>query len=225
MKLVDGIWLTDEEKHFPEWWNNPKNKEFIDGKATYQIRKYREAMRYVGQRRNAIDVGGHVGLWSMQMAKDFAHVHAFEPVVEFRNCYQRNLLDRLNITLYACALGAALGNVDMVIDPADTGGTHVAPDGHEGRAEGDVVLMTLDHYKFEDVDFMKIDCEGYEHHVIAGARETLLRCKPVVIVEQKPHKLGPNFGIQGRPAVDAIVALGAKLRGELSGDFILSWDA
>jgi hypothetical protein len=84
-------------------------------------------------------------------------------------------------------------------------------------------MRTLDSLEFSGVDFLKIDCEGYEHHVIAGARETLLRCKPCVIVEQKPHKLGPNFGIKGTPAVDALKALGAEVRREISGDYIMAW--
>jgi len=37
--------------------------------------------------------------------------------------------------------------------------------------------------------------EGYELEVLKGAELTLARGnKPCVIVEQKPHKLGPNFG-------------------------------
>jgi hypothetical protein len=43
-------------------------------------------------------------------------------------------------------------------------------------------------------------------------------------VEQKAHKLGPNFGIKGTPAVDALLALGAKQRKVMSGDYILSFD-
>jgi hypothetical protein len=72
------------------------------------------------------------------------------------------------------------------------------------------------------VDFIKIDCEGYEHHVIEGARETILRCKPCIIVEQKPHKLGPNFGIKGTPAVDLLKSWGYKVVREIGGDFILT---
>ena len=71
---------------------------------------------------------------------------------------------------------------------------------------------------------MKIDCEGYEHHVIAGARETLLRCKPCVIVEQKQHKMAENYGTKGEPAVDLLRELGAHARICISGDWICSWD-
>ena len=77
--------------------------------------------------------------------------------------------------------------------------------------------------ELQDVDFVKVDAEGYEHHIIAGARETLIRCKPCVIVEQKPHKLAANFGVRGTPAVDYLTGMGAVIRTVMGGDYILSW--
>jgi FkbM family methyltransferase len=213
-----GIWLPDGEKHFPEWMTN--HGELVDGKGTYQIKKCRAALRYVRNWRTAVDVGAHVGLWSMQLARRFQLVQAFEPVRAFRDCFRHNLAGVLNAHLMPYALGSRPGWVSMRIDPADSGGTHVDP-----RGTGDVQLHTIDGLSLEAVDFIKIDCEGYEHHVVEGARETLMRCKPCVIVEQKPHKLGPNFGIKGTPALALLLAMGAKHRAEISGDHILSWDA
>ena len=85
-----GIWLPDGEKHFPDWMT--KNGEIVDGRGTYQIRKLRAAMEHCRQFRVAVDVGAHVGLWSMQLLKRFARLHAFEPVAEFRACYERNVV-------------------------------------------------------------------------------------------------------------------------------------
>jgi hypothetical protein len=82
-------------------------------------------------------------------------------------------------------------------------------------------MRTLDSFGLSNLDFLKIDCEGYEHHVIEGAIETLLRCKPCVIVEQKPHKLGPNFGIKGTPALDLLKEMGYRVAREIGGDYIM----
>lgn len=220
-----GVWLPDAEKHFPEWMT--KNGEVIDGKGTYQIKKLRVALEHCKQYRTAIDVGAHVGLWSMQLAKRFQTIHAFEPVEIFRECWWMNMHGIDIGILYPMALGAEAGSVKMII-PAlngglDTGGTHVAPKGANVVLGRVVEMRALDEFDFSDVDFIKIDCEGYEQHVIEGARETLIRCRPCVIVEQKPHKLGPNFGIKGTPAVDALKALGAEVRTVLSGDYVMTW--
>jgi FkbM family methyltransferase len=223
-----GIWFPDGEKHFPEWM--AKNGELVDGRGTYQIKKFRAAMEYVKNFRVAVDVGCHVGLWSMQLLKRFQRIEAFEPVSEFRACYVENLGfsgsddgcgDGI-VNLHDVALGASNGRIIMAIDAADTGGTHVERMAAEIDDDPSIVEMrTLDSFGLSNLDFLKIDCEGYEHHVIEGARETLLRCKPVVIVEQKPHKLGPNFGIKGTPAVDLLKEMGYRVAKEIGGDYIM----
>lgn len=225
MFQYQGIWLPDGEKHFPEWMK--RNGELVDGRGTYQIRKFRAAMQWVKRTRVAVDVGAHVGLWSMQLFKRFAITHAFEPVVSFRECFLRNTAPTFanareqlanRIDLYRFALGAAAGKVLIDYRPEDSGGTHVAKN---GTIEAE--MRTLDSFGFMDVDFIKLDCEGYELEVLKGGRETLERFHPCVIVEQKPHKLGPNFGITGTPAVDYLRQMGAVLRREMGGDYILSW--
>ena len=35
-------------------------------------------------------------------------------------------------------------------------------------------------------NFIKIDIEGYEWHALRGARDTLARCRPLVLVEVHP---------------------------------------
>jgi FkbM family methyltransferase len=220
MFLHQGIWLPDGEKHFPKWMT--ENGEVVDGRGTYQIRKWRACLPWIKQWRRAVDVGAHVGFWTIQMAPRFVKVEAFEPVQAMRECFSQNVGARINVNLYAEALGDFSGSVLMAYDPADSGGTHVARRS-DGRA-GSVPIAPLDSFGWADVDFLKIDCEGYEVNVLKGAVETLRRCKPCVIVEQKPHKLGPNFGIEGTPACDLLREEGAFMRTAIGGDYIFAWD-
>jgi len=213
-----GMWLPSGEKHFPEWM--ARNGEIVDGRGTYQIRKIRACLAACRAFRTAVDVGGHVGFWSVQLAVKFAEVHAFEPMEEFRQCFVRNLVERQNVYLYPVALGDRTGRVSIAYDPADSGGTHVAEDGNRAA-----VMRRLDEFAFRDVDFVKLDCEGYEEHALRGAEETLVRWWPVVCVEQKQHKLAANYGISGTPAVDYLKGLGYRLLQEIGGDYIMGHNA
>src|SRR5688500_14433533 len=105
-----GIWLPDGEQHFPEWMS--RHGELVDGKGTYQIRKWRACLPWIRQWRVAVDVGAHVGLWSMHMVRQFRHVHAFEPMAPFRVCFARNVQAE-NVLLYPIALAEQAAAVVM----------------------------------------------------------------------------------------------------------------
>ena len=100
-----------------------------------------------------------------------------------------------------------------------------------GYAAGDlsgngieVQMVTLDEFNFTEVDFLKIDCEGFEVFVLRGAIETLKRNKPVIIVEQKPETgMEKNYGIGTKDAVKFLQSLGAVQAMELAGDHIMLW--
>lgn len=197
-----------------------KNGELVDGKGTYQIKKLRKAMEFVKLDSGvAIDVGAHCGMWSMQLAMRFREVIAFEPVAEHRECWERNMvavMSRAEITVHPCALGEKEGSISIDTTPGSSGDSYVG-------AAGDIPLRTLDSFDIPAVDFIKLDCEGYEYFALKGGEETLKRSKPCVHVEQKPGK-AQKYGLPERGAVDYLQSLGAKLRLEMSGDFILSWD-
>jgi FkbM family methyltransferase len=213
MKNIGGVWLPDNETHLVEWMQN--RNQVVDGKLTYQYHKLEAALKHVKQFRAAIDVGAHCGLWSMHLAKRFAMVHAFEPVFAHRECFHVNV-GPVNALLYAVALGAQHGRVAMQTAPSSSGDTTVT----EGD---DVPLMMLDEYDFHEVDFIKLDCEGYELFALMGGEQTILRNKPCICVEQKPGK-ARQFGLGETDAVAWLQERGAKLRAEIAGDYILSWD-
>jgi FkbM family methyltransferase len=54
-----------------------------------------------------------------------------------------------------------------------------------------VRTKTLDSYMLEDVGVIKIDVEGHEMSVLAGALDTLMRCSPLMIIEAE-NRHRPN---------------------------------
>lgn len=227
MIVHQGVYLPDGESHLIGWMD--KAGEIVDGKGTYQIRKLRAALEHVKQFRVAVDVGAHCGLWSMQLAKRFGHVHAFEPVARHRECYMRNLQGHENIDLYGCGLGDKQGFVAIESKPDSSGDSRIAAyaahsvDDAEPSASPNaprIPLKTLDSFELQDVDFIKIDTEGYELFVVRGAEQTIKRCRPVMIVEQKGHGM-QYFGFRKEAAAELLESWGFRRVANLSGDIIL----
>lgn len=205
--------MPEGETHLVEWMQ--KMNKVVDGKLTYQYHKLEAALPWVKERRIAVDVGAHCGLWSMHLVKLFEWVHAFEPVARHRDCFMMNVA-KPNHTLYPCALGTEEKMVNIYTAPTSSGDSWV--DG-----EGDIPMRRLDDWDFMDVDFVKLDCEGYEYFALKGGEQMLMRCKPCVLVEQKSGH-AQKFGLEETQAVKFLQGHGAKLRKVISGDYILSWN-
>lgn len=228
VKEFMGVWFPSHEKHMLGWIGKRMKdhpEELIDGRGTYQYHKLLEAMKHVRGFRVAVDVGAHVGLWSMHLIKRFEHVHAFEPVKLHRVCFVENVQPEEKYTLYPIALGSKAGTTSINTTVGSSGDSRVDPT----VTEGDVTVKRLDDVidagcaDRDRVDFVKVDCEGFELHVLQGAEELLKRNRPCVCVEQKPG-FARRWGLPERGAVDYLRSLGAVVRREIGGDFILSWE-
>jgi FkbM family methyltransferase len=224
MAIVGGWSFPEGEVHLPGWIKKVNDKRAhgkTDVRLLYQGAKYRRAMSLVKARRAAVDIGGHVGLWSWQMALDFQRVWAFEPMPEHRACYEFNMRNLRNWTLFPFALGDKSGKVHIrTRTPGSSGDTGVDLSGNGIEVE----CKTLDEFDLNEIDFLKCDCEGFEIFVMRGAVETLKRNKPVVIVEQKPETgMEKNYGIGTKDAVAFLQSLGARQAFEMAGDHIMTW--
>lgn len=216
MKKFDKWWLPEGETHLPQWMKTVN--KVVDGRLTYQYGKYEEAMKYVKNKALAIDIGSHVGLWAYFMARDFNHLVAFEPMQEHIDCWKLNMAEKNNVELHNCALGADHGKVYIgTRTQGSSGDTGIV---QLGLAENLVEIMPLDALNLQNVGFIKIDCEGYEANVLKGAEETIERCKPVIVVEQKGN-MSEQYGIEPLEAVRWLMAMGYECKADISGDYIM----
>ena len=216
MKDVNGIWLPDEEEHLNQYAEGHPY-----GKWGYQTHKLSAALEHVNGDRKALDIGGHCGLWSKELTKIFKEVIAFEPVEVHRECFNLNVTGNYKLIPYA--LGEKNGEVILAGSKDSSGDTWVRPSGDsDGVARNVAEMRVLDDFDFEEIDFLKIDCEGYELYALRGGEETLKRCKPVMVVEQKPGK-AKRFGLKDTEAITYLKSLGAKVVKEISGDYIMVW--
>lgn len=220
MKQVGPWAFPDNETHLIDWMASPKGFRIVNGRPSYQGKKQLRAMDFVpmDRRRTAIDVGAHIGLWSFNLAHWFEKVEAFEPVTAHRECWRLNMAaiteETSILSLYPFALGEREDMVTIHTSPTSSGDSWV-------KGRGTVPMKTIDSFGFTDVDFIKLDTEGYEEFILRGAAETIEQCRPVVIVEQKRDMATTRFGLKPLGAVKLLIGMGYKVVEEISGDYIL----
>jgi len=218
MRIVEGISLPLGDTHFAE--HLAKGPAF-EGKGTYQFSKIERALEVATRRGLALDIGGHIGLWSRVLAASFSRVMAFEPLPALIPHFQINTEDCPNVELIECAVGAECDEVDLVVVADNSGNGHVAPAGVSGPCVYRTQMVTIDSLNLHDVDFIKIDVEGFELPVIQGGQRTIQRDRPVMVVEQKPNN-AERYGRGQFAAVDLLKSWGYVVAWERSGDFCLT---
>lgn len=146
----------------------------------------------------AIDVGANVGIFTVPLALAVGttgRVIAVEPARENVVQLERNvaLNELVNVDVHAVALDAEPGEVVLQLgaDPAFHSTAAVVRSRDAGGAEV-VPAQTLDMLWREagspDVSFVKIDTEGAEHAVLAGASDLLEACRPAILLEAKDEE-------------------------------------
>lgn len=133
-----------------------------------------------------VDVGANIGTHTVAFASAVGRngqVIAFEPqALVFQNLCANLALNALTqVTPVQAAVGAEPGTIAIPhLDPEHATNFGAVKAGH---GEHIVERVTLDALQLERCDLIKIDVEGMEAEVIAGARETIARCKSVLFVE------------------------------------------
>ena len=162
-----------------------------------------------------IDVGANLGWHAVHAAKHKAveTVVAFEPDLFNAWLLGRNLsLNSIdNVVVSTCAVGARRGLIRLHQYKGSNRGRHsvLADYGHGSRivpmTDVDTELETLG-LADRPILIVKIDVEGYEPEVVAGAKRTLARAD-VVIVEYSPG-LSEAGGLSHEGMLDQLYAAG-----------------
>ena len=131
------------------------------------------------RRHRFVDVGAHVGFWSMIMVEHFTNVIAYEPDYENFECLVSNL-HGLGVRKHRKAIGSRCGEGKLKHNTStkleNSGAKHVV----EGE---DFYIEPLDLYA-RWTDFLKIDVEGMEADVLRGAESTIKAFSPFISIER-----------------------------------------
>lgn len=153
-----------------------------------------------------------------------AKIWAFEPNSENYSCARITILinDINNVDLLHAALGARSETLELLVTDANgqaRGGTSriVMDDQQAAPGMTETVRVTaIDDIvpQHRPVSIMHLDVEGYEKEALMGARNTIRRCSPILVLEI----------LEGRDLVDSewfadeILSLGYQNTGQVHGN-------
>jgi FkbM family methyltransferase len=175
-----------------------------------------------------VDIGANYGVYALTMARlvgPSGTVLAFEPADATAALLAESIRANAfgNVVLERCAVSAAGGTARLRI--ADQSEYNALVHGELPATETETVqVVSLDDYlarhRCTDVAFVKLDAEGEESQVIAGARRFLTECSPLILFEIR------SDGLLHLNLVDEFARLGYESYRLVPGlDLLVPFDA
>jgi len=146
-----------------------------------------------------IDIGANIGFYSEifgDLVSSKGHVHCFEPDLTNFNHLKNRVGHRQNISIYHKAVAEKNGTLKIYISKMlNVDHRTYKPDEYD--EEIDIEAVSLDSFlKLQNVDFIKIDIQGFEMSAMKGMTEILKNSSPKILSEFWPYglkKAGSNI--------------------------------
>jgi FkbM family methyltransferase len=177
---------------FVMWLNPQAYSDFILG--IYEPGFTRNLQRHVEPGSFCLDIGANLGYFTLLMSLltgAEGRIVAFEPMPDTLQVLRKNIeVNQLkNVTVVGAAVSDHSGSVELLSQESQQFTKTASTVGYrlEGATRSTVAsAIRLDDY-FGRADrlpsVIKIDVEGGELEVLKGARETILRGKPILVIE------------------------------------------
>ena len=144
------------------------------------------AWPYIKNFRTYIDIGASTGTTSSPFIDLFEKIYCFEP--------NPNSFKELSKFSELICHNYALGNINekkllvmntITHNPEHGSLSNIRTEGWDKTETYEVEIKRLDDFKFDFVDFIKIDTEQYELEVVQGALTIIKKHKPTIFFENK----------------------------------------
>lgn len=162
-----------------------------------------------------LDIGANVGVYTFSAAQQVGaqgRVIAIEPYAPCVNClHETKKLNEFDwVKIYEGAASSRSGMASLQIYPASEL-NEIIPDSDVNSAHVQSVnCITLDELMFREdlsrVDFIKLDAEGHELDILAGASKMIAVFQPTILYENIAGSKGSNLAV-----ANTLHALGYQL--------------
>lgn len=152
-----------------------------------------------------LDIGSNVGDFSKKIIENtsYKHIHLFEPVKKYFEKSKEILGKNVNLSFHNIALGSIDEVKKIYICKQGNDGWNTLLDVdpyqydnfYEHMDNEYVSVKKLDNYlsDIDQIDFIKIDVEGFEAEVLEGSFELIKKFKPYILIEMGWGNKHPNW--------------------------------
>ena len=226
--LEDGWAIPDYERKIPSVLERIKHQENDQSKTliNYQERVRTRATLQVSETDIFIDVGANIGIWSAPLSLIFNKVLAFEVNPYLNDCFESNIKNfgcSEKVIHHDFGLANRSKQVSLPDRLDSCWGTFITDDinaAFKVKSFDEIVSELV--LPNEKVSMIKLDAEGSEPYILCGMIETLLKYKPIVIIEDKffPERYP---WVHSKTGTQILNAFGMKQLERHKHDFIFGW--
>lgn len=167
-------WVKGETGAYGTDRNGPRE----DWRVSHSKKYFNHIKKY----DTIVTAGACCGMYVKFYAQKFKTVYAFEPNVRNFQCMVLNNPYN-NVIKINAALGAGHKMIATTENNSNVGALQVKDTGPiEKRI---IPTLMLDDFDFHELDVIQLDVEGQEQTVLEGARKTIEKHHPVIIVERQ----------------------------------------
>lgn len=193
--IVNRFDCDNEKTGQSQWLLDHGNVSVLEAQLAYSHIKNREDPAI-------FDVGANIGTFTSWMSKAFPNgkIYSFEPqrLIFQIICGNMAINNIDNVYLYNAALGKE-NKVLEIQEPdyfqnIDFGTFSLSKEVIEKKSKYKSIidLITLDDFvekhQINNIDFLKIDAEGMDLDVLIGAKNSISKFKPTILVEHSDNK-------------------------------------
>ncbi len=177
-----------------------KTSDFGILNEVYVVKEYHKLLYYIKKNSIVIDIGGHIGAFSVFAAKqkENVKVYSYEPFKDNFNLLKKNIeLNNLGGKIFPFNLGVSKtkGEREFTIAENNTGG-------HGFHTVGDkkIKVKTISlkdifvNNGIKECDFLKMDCEGAEYEIICNSQKKYL--KKIKSITMEYHENGDIIALK-----------------------------
>jgi FkbM family methyltransferase len=166
-----------------ELWYRSDDKYIGERIALQKYEEYESLLmlRNVNKDSVVVDVGANIGYYTLLLAKVCKKVYAFEPDKICFEILLKNIKENklTNVVAKNLAVSDQIGKVKFIVDKDNFGNSRL------GDGDKTILCDSLDNIlkNEKQIDLIKIDVQGHEPQVIAGAEKIIIKYSPILFLE------------------------------------------